>query len=1042
MRAPRIPAAALFLSALLIVAPVASRRGFALCGLPGTLGDAGVTATGDRPTVMAAADMDGDGFDELVLSEEGSGRIAVYAIFAGAAGGTRRGFVRLYDVGGFDRPSQIVARDFDSDGIADVLVATRGSDGVVLCKGTRSGVRPGLTSPVALAGTSDARGVVVADFNHDGLPDLAVACAAGVITLRGQGVSGVADGTFSAPFATLATAATGLWSCIATGDMNRDGAFDLIGCSNSPNQIRYLMGAGGAGGGNGLFGNLQTTPNLSETTSLLLRDVTGDGKLDVLLPGNSAGAAVATNRTPDFVFTLSLQPVSFGSDVGEPPSLAYGAADLDGDGLPDLVYSRGVRSTLRVSRGILDGPLYVAFDTWDSPAIDSPSGLLLHDFDRDGAPDVAVVSTANDVVALLPGVCSHDPQGQGWLTCEALGPGTVTSSPAPGLLPLGTSVSLEAVPDAGAQFVGWTGAATGVAPVTTTTIDGHRVAQAWFAHSTHALDVGVQGAGSVRRVPALDRYPHGSVAKLYAQPDPHQEFVRWTGDVESDSAGAVIVMSGDHAVTANFTQTLYTVTVRGPYDFDPRPIPCSFDPPGGRYPFGAVVRVTALPDPGMSFFGWLLGGRFVPGNPLTVTVAGDTTLYAGFTPIQYWPEFTQIGFGEVWWWPYHWVQYGDSVTAQAVPAEGYDFVGWSGDVVDTARWIRFAVTSNVRITAHFSSSPSYAPHIVSVRDVALDQGGRVKVSWQRSAFDQAGAGANARVGEYRVWRGLDESDALAALRDGGARWWSENPVAPGERQLRQVRYFGQTTYWELVGASPASALEGYGMVFSTQHDATPSRPAPWVRTFVQAVSRDGAIWWNSPVDSGLSRDNLPPDPPSSPALLWLTSEYDLRWVPSTAPDLAGYRVYLGDSPGFVTDSSSFAAFTIEPRVRVPVVGGRARVARVRAVDVHENESAALEAVPPTLDAAAALPTLSLRLAHANPCRGEVAVEYALDRAQEADLRLFDVSGRLVCGRRLPGVIGAAGPLSLSPGRPLAAGLYFVALQQGSRVLRARVVVVP
>ncbi len=1026
--------------AVLIVTCCAAARAEGTCALWNVLGEPGVTATAAQPSVLAAADLDGDGYDELLMAEAAGSRIAIYARFLAAAGGTRWGFVRVGSVNGFNQPAQIVVRDFDSDGLLDLAVATRSSDGLVLCRGTRASGGLGFTTPSPLSGTSDARGVVAADFNHDGILDLVVTCTAGVVQLRGHGTGGgVGNGEFDPP---APVAPTGTWTCLAAGDLNRDGALDLIGCTNSPNRIQYVMGAAGDGGGNGVFGNVQIVANQSAADAIQLVDMNGDGKLDVLLPGISSGAAVAMNRTPDRVFTLTLTPVSFGSDPGEPPSLAFGAADLDGDGVKDLLFSRGSRASFRLARGALDGELYAINGTWDVPATASPSAMLVRDFDRDGVEDVALVSRSEERLSLYRGTCSREAAGFGYLGLEAIGPGTTGSNPAAGLLPLGTAVTLTASPSPGAVFAGWSGAATGSQTPLATTVTGHGTATAWFATTTHALDVSVDGVGTVQRSPALDVYPDESVVKLMAVPGPHERFAGWTGDFIADSAGVSVAMTGDVHAAAHFTPMLYSLTLFN----QTGGTGASFvlDPPGGLYPFGTPVSVTAVPAPGVEFEFWIVNGVQTLANPITVLVRGDTTLSAQFRAKYYWPEIATIGFGEVFWWGPMWgsLLYGDTLNLRAVPAEGYEFAGWSGDVVDTARLVRLVVTEVPHVVAHFTSSPSYAAHIVSVRDVALDQGGRVKVSWKRSEYDQAGSVPGARVGEYRVWRGISESDALASVSNGEAHWMGDDPAPSEGRPLRRIRYFGQPTYWEWVGTVPAVALEGYGMVVSTQHDATPSRPDPWVRTFVQAVSKDSTIWWNSPIDSGLSRDNVPPDPPSAPVLQWLTSEYELRWTPSTAGDLAGYRVDLGEAAGFVADSTTFAAFTQEARIRVPILDGRARVARVRAIDVHENESAALEVVPPTLGVEAVPVEMHLRIAGANPIRGAVTVVYTLDRAIPAELRLFDVGGRLLASRSVAGVVGAGGPVTLSPPRPLAAGLYFVTLQQGGRVLRARAVVIP
>ena len=88
------------------------------------------------------------------------------------------------------------------------------------------------------------------------------------------------------------------------------------------------------------------------------------------------------------------------------------------------------------------------------------------------------------------------------------------------------------------------------------------------------------------------------------------------------------------------------------------------------------------------------------------------------------------------------------------------------------------------------------PRITSVRDVPNDQGGRVFVTWTRSALDGTGGAVNA----YRVWRRIPAAAAQARL----AR-------APGSlRVVREQRPDGSEAivYWEAAAVLPAQRLAG------------------------------------------------------------------------------------------------------------------------------------------------------------------------------------------------------------------------------------------
>jgi len=55
----------------------------------------------------------------------------------------------------------------------------------------------------------------------------------------------------------------------------------------------------------------------------------------------------------------------------------------------------------------------------------------------------------------------------------------------------------------------------------------------------------------------------------------------------------------------------------------------TLDPPGGRYPAGTVVTVTAVPEPGFAFAGWS-GDVSGASNPARITMNGSKTVSASF----------------------------------------------------------------------------------------------------------------------------------------------------------------------------------------------------------------------------------------------------------------------------------------------------------------------------------------------------------------------------------------------------------------------------
>jgi len=127
----------------------------------------------------------------------------------------------------------------------------------------------------------------------------------------------------------------------------------------------------------------------------------------------------------------------------------------------------------------------------------------------------------------------------------------------------GKVVNLVASPDAGYQFVDWTGDVGTIANVnaatTTITMNNDYSVTANFVKLVKQYDLTVTstGGGNVT-IPGEGSYPYdeGTVVNLVAKADTGYRFVNWTGDVDTvadvNAAVTTITMNGDYTITANF----------------------------------------------------------------------------------------------------------------------------------------------------------------------------------------------------------------------------------------------------------------------------------------------------------------------------------------------------------------------------------------------------------------------------------------------------------------------------------------------------------
>jgi uncharacterized repeat protein (TIGR02543 family) len=218
----------------------------------------------------------------------------------------------------------------------------------------------------------------------------------------------------------------------------------------------------------------------------------------------------------------------------------------------------------------------------------------------------------------------------------------------------------------------------------------------------YTLTTNTVGNGSITLDPSGPTYPDGTVVTLTAVPDAGWVFAGWSGDLSGTQNPTTITMNSNKNVTATFTQVpQYTLTVTTVGQGS-----VTLDPPGGTYPDGTVVTLTAVPDAGWGFTGWS-GDLSGSTNPTTITMNSNKNVTATFTQVpQYTLTVTTVGQGSVTLDPPGGVyNEGTVVTLTAVPDSGWAFDGWSDDLSGTQNPTTITMDSNKTVTATFVEAP-------------------------------------------------------------------------------------------------------------------------------------------------------------------------------------------------------------------------------------------------------------------------------------------------------------------------------------------------
>jgi hypothetical protein len=131
------------------------------------------------------------------------------------------------------------------------------------------------------------------------------------------------------------------------------------------------------------------------------------------------------------------------------------------------------------------------------------------------------------------------------------GLGSVATNPTGRVQPLGTLVSLSALPGADRGFAGWSGDLAGSANPASLLLDGHKRVTATFVERFD-LAVNVFGEGSVLSSPPGTAFDAGTVVSLGATPGRGFVFHGWRGDLTGSANPAALAMTGDRSVDALF----------------------------------------------------------------------------------------------------------------------------------------------------------------------------------------------------------------------------------------------------------------------------------------------------------------------------------------------------------------------------------------------------------------------------------------------------------------------------------------------------------
>lgn len=294
----------------------------------GTFNSAIGLEIGNNPGGIAAADLNRDGFADIIAANRTSDTVSV---LLGRGNGNFSSVTRLR-VG--SQPQAVAAGDFNGDDRRDIAAVNfgveSGSVSILLNSGNGT-FRTARTDRIA---GRQPLGLATGDFNGDRRLDLVTADAgSNSVSL----LLGVGNGEFrsSRSYSVGGVVPFG----VATGDFDGDGRLDVATANNGSRApgISILFG-----NGRGAFNRARTLLPNTPATSIRAADLNGDGQTDltVTLRNGSTVATIITDGEGNFSRPF------FTRTNSAPSAIAIG--DLNSDNKPDLVVPSSTSNNARV----------------------------------------------------------------------------------------------------------------------------------------------------------------------------------------------------------------------------------------------------------------------------------------------------------------------------------------------------------------------------------------------------------------------------------------------------------------------------------------------------------------------------------------------------------------------------------------------------------------------------------------------------------------------------------------------------------------------
>ena len=366
---------------LLLVAP--SVGGVRQCEPDGEAIPRGLVSADFGPEVVLAADIDGDGFEDMVYAAENADKVGWYRWnpVEGAFEGQR--VVTLVA----DGVEFVAAGDCDGDGDLDLVSASQVDEVFGWYENLDGNGKFGDRRIVA-TGANGARSVRVADIDGDGDMDLVTTARDEDTVAWYPNLDGA--GTFGARI--VISNSENSIGMAATGDVDGDGDPDVAWVIPTLDKLTWAENQ------NGSFGNLiVVTSSADAVRHVVMANVDADADLDMVTASYSDNRVAWYENVNGLGTVWTTHVVSTAVDG----AVAVLAVDLDGDLDLDLVALAAISDSVSWFENTNGLGSFGPQQVLTSGPIDNPSWVCTADWDGDGDADLGVAGRNSRALYVL-----------------------------------------------------------------------------------------------------------------------------------------------------------------------------------------------------------------------------------------------------------------------------------------------------------------------------------------------------------------------------------------------------------------------------------------------------------------------------------------------------------------------------------------------------------------------------------------------------------------------------------------------------------------